>query len=574
MSDLYVEFYPEYCPRVEKEETPDQKKIKEIVEKIVKDGTEETQTMSWMTYYDEFDEDEQFAKDHKDDIENGLLDRKEVASVETFNDGISVVFYADYCKHGNEIMQEETDLTPKNTSLDEIGLDQSDLGGAKTKFRNNLEAIRLMERLYVEKREPTNTEKLTLAKYVGWGGLAKAFDEKDENWQKEYKELKETLSTDDYANARASVLSAYYTPKEVIEGMYSALEQFGVRGNNKILEPAMGTGNFFGYMPKSIAENAKLYGVELDEITGKIATKLYPNANIQIKGFEQTTFPNNHFDIVVGNVPFGQFGVFDSDYAKENFYIHEYFIAKSIDKLKPSGIMAVITSAGTMDKRNQGMRKYVSDRAELIGAIRLPNTAFKQIAGTEVVADILFFKKREEKIYADSENTQWLASKELQDGYFVNEYFHNHPEMVLGTFKEEIGMYGAKDLTVISDGRELGQALNDAIANLPVNIYVNPEYAENDEQQKIEVDYNVKPMCYKAENGKLYMRIGEEMVEQDIPKYPQDAYERIIKIVLLNYKGLKVKTCLKLSKSRYLDFVGTRLAQDFSENTIYCVVLS
>ena len=517
----------EYFTADEREETPAQKKIKEIIEKIVKDDTEETQTMSWMTYYDEFEDDEQFVKEHKDEIENGLLDREEVASVETFDDGISVVFYADYCKHGNEIMEESDEATPKNTSLDEIGLDQTALGGAKSKFRNNIEAIRLVERLYIEKREPTNVEKLTLAKYVGWGGLAKAFDEKDENWQKEYKELKETLSTDDYANARASVLSAYYTPKEVIEGMYSALERFGVKGNNKILEPAMGTGNFFGYMPKGIAENAKLYGVELDEITGKIATKLYPNANVQIKGFEQTTFPNNHFDIVVGNVPFGQFGVFDSDYAKENFYIHEYFIAKSVDKLKPNGIMAVITSAGTMDKRSQAMRKYVADRAELIGAIRLPNTAFKQIAGTEVVADILFFQKREEKIYADGENTPWLASKELQDGYLVNEYFHNHPEMVLGTFKEEIGMYGAKDLTVIPDGRDLKTALMEAIEKLPANFYTNPEYSLEEEAGKVEVDYTVKPTCYKAENGKLYMRMGEEMVEQDIPKHPQDAYERI-----------------------------------------------
>ncbi|MBE5751951.1 MAG: DUF3849 domain-containing protein [Clostridiales bacterium] len=319
----------------------------------------------------------------------------------------------------------------------------------------------------------------------------------------------------------------------MIEGMYSALERFGVKGNNKILEPAMGTGNFFGYMPKGIAENAKLYGVELDEITGKIATKLYPNANVQIKGFEQTTFPNNHFDIVVGNVPFGQFGVFDSDYAKENFYIHEYFIAKSIDKLKPNGIMAVITSAGTMDKRSQAMRKYVADRAELIGAIRLPNTAFKQIAGTEVVADILFFQKREEKIYADGENTKWLASKELQDGYLVNEYFHNHPEMVLGTFKEEIGIYGAKDLTVIPDGRDLKTALMEAIEKLPANFYTNPEYSLEEETGKVEVDYTVKPTCYKAENGKLYMRMGDEMVEQDIPKHPQDAYERIRSMIEL-----------------------------------------
>ena len=215
------------------------------------------------------------------------------------------------------------------------------------------------------------------------------------------KELKETLSTDDYANARASVLSAYYTPKEVIEGMYSALERFGVKGNNKILEPAMGTGNFFGYMPKGIAENAKLYGVELDEITGKIATKLYPNANVQIKGFEQTTFPNNHFDIVVGNVPFGQFGVFDSDYAKENFYIHEYFIAKSIDKLKPNGIMAVITSAGTMDKRSQAMRKYVADLFDEYSPYMM--WVFLATAGVWSIAmgiSIIIATKNEDKVKA------------------------------------------------------------------------------------------------------------------------------------------------------------------------------
>ncbi len=537
LDGIDVEFYPEYCPRVEKvtqaEETPEQKKIRGIAKDIIDDGTNNTETLSWMSYFDEFDEDEQFVIEHKDEIAEYLSKQKEVADVNVYEDGFSLVFYADYCAYGDEIIQKSeeanasVETSPANTDLNEIGFDQSELGGAKARFRGNIEAIRLMERLYVENREPTNKEKLTLAKYVGWGGLAKAFDEHDENWQKEYKELKEMLSTDDYENARASVLSAYYTPKEVIGNMYSALEKFGVKGNNRILEPAMGTGNFFGYMPQTIAENAKLYGVELDEITGKIATKLYPNANVQIKGFEQTTFPNNHFDIVVGNVPFGNFGVFDSDYAKENFYIHEYFLAKSVDKLKPNGIMAVITSARTMDKRNQSLRKYVADRAELIGAIRLPNTAFKQIAGTEVVADVLFFQKRPEKIYADSENTEWLSAKEIQDGYYVNEYFHNHPEMVLGTFKEEVGMYGAKDLTVIPDGRDLNTAMNDAIALLPANIYTNPEYSAEEEQQLIEVDYNVKPLCYKAENGKLYMRIGEAMVEQEIPKHPQDAYERI-----------------------------------------------
>lgn len=407
------------------------------------------------------------------------------------------------------------------------------LGGDKARFKGNIEAIRLLSRLDKEKRNPTSAEQKTLAKYVGWGGLAKAFDECDENWRSEYSELISTLNTEDYEKAKGSVLNAHYTSKTVIDGMYKALARFGVKGNNRILESAMGTGNFFGYMPKEIQENARLYGVELDNITGKIATKLYPKANIQVKGFEQTTFPNDHFDIVVGNVPFGAYTVYDSDYAKQNFYIHDYFLAKSIDKLKPSGLMSVITSSGTMDKLNPTVRKYLAERAELIGAIRLPNNAFQKTAGTQVVADILFFKKREQRAYVDTDNTEWLSTSKTEQGYEINNYYIHHPEMVLGEFVKEHGMYGALDVTVKPDGRNLADALEEAVNHLPENFYTNPEYAESAEEEKATVDYNIRPLCYKAQNGRLYMRVGESMVEQDIPSRPVDAYDRICAMIEL-----------------------------------------
>ena len=431
--------------------------------------------------------------------------------------------------------QTEQSVKPvgENTDLNAVGFDQSELGGAKARFKSNIEAIRLLKRLNFEKREPTHAEQKTLAKYVGWGGLAKAFDEHDEKWRSEYAELISTLDSEDYEKAKGSVLNAHYTSKTVIDGMYKALARFGVKGNNRILEPAMGTGNFFGFMPKEIQENARLYGVELDNITGKLAQKLYPKANIQIKGFEQTTFPNNHFDVVVGNVPFGAYTVYDSDYARQNFYIHVYFLAKSIDKLKPNGVMAVITSSGTMDKINPTVRKYLAERAELLGAIRLPNNAFKQNANTEVVADILFFKKREQQAYVDTENTEWLSTAQTEQGYEINNYFVQHPEMVLGEMVMEHGMYGALDLTVKPDGRNLADALKQAVSNLPENFYVTPEYDESAEEESAAVDYNVKPLCYKAQNGKLYMRVGESMVEQEIPTRPADAYDRICAMIEL-----------------------------------------
>ena len=414
----------------------------------------------------------------------------------------------------------------ENTDLNAV-LDQSELGGAKSRFKGNTDAIRLMNKLYFENREATDAERKILAKYVGWGGLAQAFDETNKQWSKEYAELKALLTTEQYEKAKGSVLNAHYTSREVIGGIYAALERFGIKGNNRILEPAMGTGNFFGYMPPEISDGAKLYGVELDEVTGKIAAKLYPQAKVQVKGFEETSFPQDYFDIVVGNVPFGGYGVYDSEYSRQKFMIHDYFIAKSIDRVKPNGIVAVVTSKGTLDKLNPVARKYMAERAELLGALRLPNNAFKQTANTEAVTDILFFQKRSEKII-DTSDIEWLGTGKTEDGIEVNNYFIAHPEMVLGTFAKETGLYGAEGLTVKPDGRDLGEAIAAAIETLPQNIYENPKHSPADAEERESVDvFDVRPMCYIAMNGKVYMRVGEELVKQELPSTPKDAYERI-----------------------------------------------
>ncbi len=512
-----------------------QNKIKAIVDRIIEEGTQNTTEGNWITCFSEFGEEEQFVKEHKDEIADEIESREEVSDVILDEDSFDVNYYTDYTFNLSEDEEEVVaqPVSTENTDLNAIGFNQNELGGDKARFKSNLEAIRLLNRLERENRNPTTDEQNTLAKYVGWGGLAKAFDEHDENWRSQYSELLSTLNSEDYDKAKGSGLNAHYTSKTVIDGIYEALARFGVKGNNRILEPAMGTGNFFGYMPKDIQENARLYGVELDNITGKIATKLYPKANIQVKGFEQTTFPNDHFDLVVGNVPFGAYTVYDSDYAKQNFYIHDYFLAKSIDKLKPNGLMAVITSTGTMDKLNPHVRKYLAERAELIGAIRLPNNAFKQTAGTQVVADILFFKKREQSAYIDTQNTEWLSTGKTEQGYEINNYFIQHPEMVLGEFVKEHGMYGAMDVTVRSDGRNLADALKEAVSHLPENFYLTPEYSESAEEEKATIDYNVKPLCYKAQNGRLYMRVGESMVEQEVPSRPADAYARICSMIEL-----------------------------------------
>ncbi len=564
-----------------KEQMPEERgKIRKIANGIITNGIKESTEGNYITFFEDFGADKDFVIAHRKEIADELCLREEVSDVEMTDDGFDVNYYTQYLWNykdeqedstavsdldaeedeewenrieSGEITQiESTDESTKesNTDLTKIGFTQSELGGAKQRFKNNIEAIKLVNRLINSKKEATDAEKKVLAKYVGWGGLAQAFDEHNTAWQSEYEELKDVLSVEEYTAAKGSVLNAHYTSKTVIDGIYKALTRFGVKGNNRILEPAMGTGNFFGFMPQDIADGAKLYGVELDRVTGKIATKLYPQAKIQIKGFEETAFQDNSFDLMVTNVPFGGYTVFDPDYNKYNFYIHDYFIAKGIDKIKPNGLMAVITSKGTMDKQNPSIRKYFADRAELIGAVRLPNTAFKQTANTEVVTDILFFRKREEKINANIENTEWLAVGKTEDEYEINNYYISHPEMILGTLAKETGLYGAEDMTVKPDGRELSEAINTAIGRLPQGFYVNPEYSEETEnKEEVEIDYDVKPMNLTAVNGKIYMRVGDSMVEQPVPPFPKDAYQRIAEMIeirkqLRKVLDLQVEGCL------------------------------
>ena len=560
----------EYIAFLSERRGTDENRVKAIARHIAEDGVkrnvdgERTNFLSWR--YADY----KFCKDHAAEIEKALNACPEVATAKIDGDKVELTVKEAYRRYSEQPPEkpirdldaeedeewenriESGEITPiepvgestkesNNTDLTKIGFEQSELGGAKQRFKNNIEAIKLVNKLINTQKEATDDEKKVLAKYVGWGGLAQAFDEHNVAWQNEYKELKDVLNDEEYAAAKGSVLNAHYTSKTVIDGIYNALTRFGVKGNNRILEPAMGTGNFFGFMPQEIADGAKLYGVELDRVTGKIATKLYPQAKIQIKGFEETSFADNSFDLMVTNVPFGGYTVFDPDYNKYNFYIHDYFIAKGIDKIKPNGLMAVITSKGTMDKQNPSIRKYIADRAELVGAIRLPNTAFKQTANTEVVTDILFFRKREEKINAGVENTEWLSTGKTEEGYEINNYYIAHPEMVLGTLAKETGLYGAEDITVKSDGRDLSEAINAAISRLPQDFYVNPEYSEEAEsKEEVEVDYDVKPMNLKAVNSKLYMRVGDSMVEQPVPSFPKDAYQRIVEMIAIRKQLRKV----------------------------------
>ena len=559
----------EYIAFLSERRGTDENRVKAIARHIAEDGVKRndngvnTFSLSWC-YADYM-----YCKDHAAEIEKALNACPEVATAKINGDKVELTVKEAYRRYSEQPSEkpirdldaeedeerenriESGEITPieptdeptkeSNTDLTKIGFEQSELGGAKQRFKNNIEAIKLVNRLLNTQKEATDDEKKVLAKYVGWGGLAQAFDEHNPAWQNEYKELKDVLNDEEYAAAKGSVLNAHYTSKTLIDGIYKALERFGVKGNNRILEPAMGTGNFFGFMPQEIADGAKLYGVELDKVTGKIATKLYPQAKIQIKGFEETSFADNSFDLMVTNVPFGGYTVFDPDYNKYNFYIHDYFIAKGIDKIKPNGLMAVITSKGTMDKQNPSIRKYIADRAELVGAVRLPNTAFKQTANTEVVTDILFFRKREEKINAGVENAEWLATGKTEEGYEINNYYISHPEMVLGTLAKETGLYGAEDIMVKSDGRDLSEAINAAISRLPQDFYVNPEPTEAEEsREEVEVDYDVKPMNLTAVNGKLYMRVGDSMVEQPVPSFPKDAYQRIVEMIAIRKQLRKV----------------------------------
>ena len=394
--------------------------------------------------------------------------------------------------------------------------DDLGVGGPKQKFARNIEAIRTLFKLEEEHRGATAEEQQVLSQYVGWGGLADAFDPNKENWSAEYTQLKELLSEDEYAAARASTLNAHYTSPTVIRGIYDAVEHMGFRSGN-ILEPSMGVGNFFGMLPDSMA-GSRLYGVELDSITGRIAQKLYPQADITVAGFE-TTDRRDFYDLAVGNVPFGQYKVNDKAYNKLGFSIHNYFFAKAIDQVRPGGIVAFVTSRYTMDSKDSTARKHMAERADLLGAIRLPNNAFRANAGTDVVSDIIFLQKRDRP--ADIEPA-WVQLGKTEDGFAINQYFADHPEMVLGVLSTESTQYGREELTVAPiEGAVLADQLAEAVQHIEgqyTEVEVEtPDIADAENEKHIlPADPDVKNFSYTVVDGEVFYRENSVMTQVEL----------------------------------------------------------
>ena len=392
--------------------------------------------------------------------------------------------------------------------------DELGQGTPKEKFRANIMAIQLLKKCETENRNATPEEQEILSRYVGWGGLADAFDETKSAWETEYLELKTVLTPEEYAAARASTLNAHYTQPIVIESMYQVLENLGFTKGN-ILEPSMGVGNFFGKLPENLNQS-KLYGVELDSISGRIAKLLYPDANIQIKGFEKTDYPNDFFDVAIGNVPFGAYKVNDRQYDCYNFMIHDYFLAKTIDQLRPGGVAALITTKGTMDKASPEVRKYLAERADLLGAIRLPNTAFKANAGTEVSADILFFQKRES---FTKEMPDWVNLESDANGVTINKYFVQHPGLILGEMKEVSGPYGMETTCAPMEGADLELQLQEAVKHIKGSMVAAVDIeAELDEMpESIPADPNVRNYSYTVVDNQVYYRVNSLMNQVKMP---------------------------------------------------------
>lgn len=392
--------------------------------------------------------------------------------------------------------------------------DELATGGPKTKFRANVEAIRLLKELESADRLATSEEQKVLSHYAGWGGIADAFDDTKPAWENEYRELKELLSPQEYEAARSSVLNAHYTSPVIIRAMYEALGNMGFSKGN-VLEPSCGIGNFFGCFPEEMS-GSNLYGVELDSITGRIAKQLYQKANITIDGFEKTDFPDDFFDVVIGNVPFGNYQIPDRKYDRHHFQIHDYFIAKSLDQVRPGGVVAVITSSGTMDKQSTSTREYIAQRADLVGAIRLPNTAFKSNAGTDVVTDILFLQKRD---HAPIERPDWVDLDTTPDGFTMNKYFVDHPEMVLGSLAMESTQYGKDALTVNPVlETDLSEQLHTAIQNIKGTIALT-ELSDTDLEDDISIpaDPNVQNFSYTLVDDEVYYRENSIMNRMDLP---------------------------------------------------------
>ena len=379
-------------------------------------------------------------------------------------------------------------------------------GSLKEKFLHNVIAIKTMQQIERENRVATLDEQKLLSKYVGWGGLSQAFDPKNDKWSNEYEELKNLLSYDEFVSARSSTLNAHYTAPSIISSIYDVLSNMGFE-KGRILEPALGIGNFFGMIPNSMKDSS-LYGVELDSISGRIAKLLYPNANIQITGYENTNFKNDYFDVAIGNVPFGNYNVTDNTY-KDNYLIHDYFFVKTLDKVRPGGVIAFITSKGTLDKHNSSVRRYISDRAELLGAIRLPNNAFSANAGTDVTSDIIFLKKRERAIVSED---SWINVGFDSNGIEMNQYFIDHPDMVLGTMEMVSGQYGMVSICVPKE-QSLKELLDNAIPKIRGTYDKEALIQEVDLPDTIVADPNTRNFSYGVVNGQVFYREGDSMTK-------------------------------------------------------------
>lgn len=433
----------------------------------------------------------------------------------------------------------EQPVQPKQEPMNfRITDDDLGAGGPKTKYKANVEAIRVLQTLDAEQRQATAEEQEILSRYVGWGGIPQAFDENNAEWSKEYAELQYLLTVDEYKEARASTLNAFYTSPTVIKAMYEALDNMGLSKGN-VLEPSCGVGNFMGLVPDSM-EKIRMYGVELDSISGRIAQQLYQKNKIAVQGFETMQFPDSFFDCVVGNVPFGNYKVPDKRYDRHNFLIHDYFIAKSLDLVRPGGVVAVVTSSGTMDKKDSSVREYLANRADLVGAIRLPNNAFQRNANTGVVADILFLQKRDR---AAVERADWVDLGETSEGYSINQYFAQHPEMVLGEITTESTQYGKQETTVKTiEGTDLAQQLKEAVGNIHATI-TEPEISDDElevQEEPIPADPSVKNFSFTNVDGQIYYRENSFMNKVELPAVTA---ERVLGMIALRETTRKLLDC-------------------------------
>ena len=468
--------------------------------------------------------------------------------------------------------------------------DELGYGGAKAKYQMNVAAIRTLQTIEAERRLATPEEQEILSKYVGWGGVADAFDETKDNWRSEYAELKGLLTESEYSSARESTLNAHYTSPTVIKAIYECVANMGFTTGN-VLEPACGIGNFFGLVPEAMGKS-KLYGIELDSITGRIAKQLYQNANIAVQGYEDSSLPDSFFDLAVGNVPFGNYGVSDKRYDKNHFMVHDYFFAKTLDKVRPGGIIAFVTSSGTMDKKNSAVRKYIAQRAELLGAVRLPNNAFLQNAGTQVVADILFLQKRDRALETEPE---WVHLGKSAEGFTVNQYFADNPDMVLGQLTEESTQYGRQECTCAPiAGADLSEQLRDAMANIHGSI---TEYEREDDElsestaESIPADPDVRNFSFTVVDGQIYYRENSRMNKMEVSVTAanrikgmielRDCTRRLIEYQLEGYPDEDIareQHNLNTLYDRYTDKYGLLNSRAnnmaFSDDSAYCLLCS